>query len=123
MDELEVGASGSSGQRHAQGVEDEVGARRRRELPADHAPAVDVDDEGEEDQAFPAAKVREVRDPKLIQARGGEVAIDQVGRPAGGRVGDRGAPRLAAALGALQAVHAHQPLDAVAPDVFDAGRA
>jgi hypothetical protein len=39
-----------------------------------------------------------------------------VGRPDGGRVGDRGPPGLAAALGAQDAVLAHQPLHLAARD-------
>ena len=41
-------------------------------------PAVDVDDEGEEHDALPAAQVGEVGDPELVRAVGGEVALDEV---------------------------------------------
>ena len=44
------------------------------------------------------------------------MAIDQVGWPHRCRVGSGGAPGLAAALGALDALAAHQPLHPVAPD-------
>jgi hypothetical protein len=90
----------------------------RGELPADDPPRVDVDDEREEDDALPAAQISQVGDPQLVRARCGEVALDQVGPPAGFDVGRGRAPRLAAALGALDAVSAHQPLHAAAPDVL-----
>ena len=45
---------------------------------------------------------------------GGEVAVDEVRAPARGRVRAGGAPGLAAALGAADAVGAHQPLDRAA---------
>src|SRR4051794_4365784 len=122
MYELDVGAvpwAGADG--HPQRVADQRGAHVRGELPADDAAAVDVDDEGEEQLAFPAAQVGEVRHVEPIRAGGGEVALDPVW-PAG-RVGVRhgGAPGLAAALGALDAVLAHQPLHAIAADVLGAG--
>jgi hypothetical protein len=93
----------------------------RGALPADDAAAVDVDHEREEQQAFPAAQIREIRHVDPIQAGGGEIALDQIGPPR--RVGIRhgGAPGLAAALGALDAVLAHQPLHAITAHVLDAG--
>ena len=99
MHELDVGTVAPPRQRHAQGVEDQVGAHVRRELPADHASRPDVNDEGEEQQAFPAAQVAEVGHPEPVGAGGGEVAVDAVRWPHRGRVGDRGPPRLAAPLG------------------------
>src|SRR4051794_5597412 len=59
----------------------------------------------------------EVGHPEPVGAGGGEVAVDAVWRPQRGWVGDRGSPRFAAPLGALDAVGAHQALDAVAADV------
>src|SRR3954452_14048452 len=85
----------------------------RRELPADPAPAVDIDHDGQKDQALPAAQVGEVRDVELVRPPGGEVALDEIPAPAGVRVGRGRPPARAAALGALDAVRARQPLDAV----------
>ena len=96
VNELEVGAALATRQRHPQRVENEVGAHRGGELPADNPAAVGVDDEREEDQAFPAAQVGEVRDPELVRPARGEVAVDPVGRAQRPRVGDRRAPGLAA---------------------------
>ena len=118
MDEVDVGAGGAAGERHAQRVEDEIGAHVAGELPAHHAAREDVDDEAEEHHALPAAQVSEVRDPQLIGPLGAEVALDEIGRTVGRRVGLGGAPRLASALGALDAVGAHQPLNVVTPDRF-----
>jgi hypothetical protein len=116
--ELDVGARLAAGQRHPQRVQDEVGAHVARELPAHHAPGEDVDDEAEEHDALPAAQVGEVGDPQLIGALGAEVALDEIGRPVRRRVRARGAPRLAAALGADDLVLAHQALDAVTPSAL-----
>jgi hypothetical protein len=107
--ELHVGAARPRRDRHLQGVTDERGAHVAGELPADHAAAVDVDDEGQVDQALPAAQVGEVGDVQLL------------GPPGGLRVARGGLPLLAAPLGALDAMLAHQPLHAVAPDVANAG--
>ena len=75
------------GERHPQRVDDERVAHVRGELPADHAPAVDVDDEREVQDAVPAAQPREVADPQPIGRLGAEVALDEIRRP--GRVGVR----------------------------------
>jgi hypothetical protein len=117
MDQLDVGARLASRERHPQRVKDEIGAHVGRELPADDAAAVDVDHEREEDQALPAAQVGEVRDPQRIRPVGGELALHEIGPTDRSGVGDRGAPGLAAPLGALDAGRAHQPLDAVATDL------
>ena len=79
--ELEVGARAALRERHPQCVEDKIGAHMARELPTDDAAAVDVDDEREEDQAFPAAQIREVRDAQLVGPPCGEVALHEI-RPA-----------------------------------------
>jgi hypothetical protein len=104
MHELHVSAGGSPRERHPQGVEDEVGAHVRRELPADDPPAVGIDDEAEEHDALPAAQIREVRQPQRVWPGRAEVALDAIRRPMRCRVGDRGAPRLAASLCALDVV-------------------
>jgi hypothetical protein len=114
--EFDVGAGAATRERHPQRVKDEVGAHVPRELPADDPAAVDVDDEGEEHHALPAAQVAEVRHPQPIGGRGGEVAVHAVRWADRGRIRHRGPPRLAAALSALDPVRAHQPLDAVAAD-------
>src|SRR3954447_19021357 len=122
MYELHVSAvawAGADG--HPQRVADQRSAHVRGELPADHAAAVDIDHEREEQQAFPAAQVGEVGDVEPIRARGGELALDQIGPPGSVGIGRGGAPGLAAALGPADAGLAHQPLDPVAPDIFDAG--
>ena len=118
MDEVDVGAGGAAGERHAQRVEDEIGAHVAGELPAHDAAREDVEDEAEEHHALPAAQIGEVRDPQLIGQLGVEVAPDEIGRTVGRGVGRGSAPRLAAALGALDGIGAHQPLDAVTPNRF-----
>ena len=115
--ELYIGAVPAAGQRHPQRVEHEIGAHVTGELPADDPAAEDVDHEREEHQPLPAAQVAEVRDPQTIRGRRAEVTPDQVRPPRRRSVGDRGPPWLAAPLGALDTVGAHQPLDAVAASV------
>ena len=115
--EFDVGAARTRRDGHPERVADQRGAHMRRELPADHAPAVDVDDEGQEDQALPAAQVGEVGHVELVRPAGGEVALDEIRAPGGVRVGRGRLPARAAALGALDAVSAHQPLDAVTTDL------
>ena len=77
----------ASPRRHVEGVEDEGRRHRPRRLPADQAPRVDVDDEGDVDDARPRRAVGEVRHPQGIGARCGEVALDEVGSPNVGGVG------------------------------------
>jgi len=62
-DEAEVGPGLAGAERHPERVEDQIGARVTRELPADHTPAEHVDDEREVDDAFPAAQIRQITDP------------------------------------------------------------
>jgi hypothetical protein len=118
MHQLQVGAGLTTRQRHPQRVEDQVGAHVAGELPADDPARIRVEHEAEEHQALPAAQIREIGAPQGIRARRAEVTIDQVRAAQRGRVGDRRAPRLAAALGALDAGPVHQPLDAVTADLF-----
>src|SRR5271165_581749 len=105
-------------QSHPQRVEHERGAHVARELPADDPPAVGIDHEAEEHEALPAAQVGEVREPQLIRPGGLEVTLNQIRAAQSRRVGTCGAPRLSPSLCALQAVLAHQPLHAAAPDLL-----
>ena len=105
-------------ERHPERVEDEIGAHVRCELPADDLAAVSVDDEREEDEAFPAAQIGEVRDPELVAASGAEVTLHQVRPPPRLQVGDRRPPRLPAPFRALDPVSAHQPLDPATADLL-----
>ena len=65
MDELDVRAGPALGECHPERVEDEIGAHVIGELPAHDRAAVDVDHEREEDDAFPAPQVSEIRTPAL----------------------------------------------------------
>jgi hypothetical protein len=97
---------------------DELGAHVPGELPADDPARVDVQHEAEEHNTLPAADVREVRDPCAVRSERAEVAVDEIRRRHRVAAGDRCSPRLAAALGATDAVGRHQPLDTAAPDVL-----
>jgi len=116
MNEGDVGAGRSLMQSHAQRVEHERCPHMRGELPADDPPAAGVDHETEEDQALPAAQVGEVGKPQLVGAGRAELPLNEIRRSLSARIGLGGSPRLATALGALQAVLAHQPRDTVATD-------
>ena len=118
MHQLDVGAGVALGERHPQGVEDEVGAHVRGELPADDLAAEGVDHEGEEQVALPAAQVGEVGDPEPVRARGAEVALDQVGPAVGAGVGLGRSPGLPTPLGALDSGVSHQPLHAAPADLL-----
>jgi hypothetical protein len=56
-------------------------------------------------------------DDQRVGTRRAQVAVDEIGRPGHREARGRGAPRLAAPLGAFDAIGAHQPLDAVAADL------
>jgi hypothetical protein len=68
VDQLDIRVVVTTGQRHPQRVEHEVGAHVGRELPADDAPAEHVDDEAEEHHSLVATQVGEVGDPTTHQA-------------------------------------------------------
>ena len=109
-DQREVGAVLAGSQRHSERVEDQVGTHVAGELPADDHPAVDVEDEREEQQALPAPQIREIADPQPVRRLGGEVTLDEIRLPNRGRVARRGPPRLPASLRAPDPVLARQPL-------------
>src|SRR5665647_1876707 len=94
---------------HLEGIEGEIGARVARGLPADDEAAVGVEDERYVDETRPGAHVGEVGEPEAVRSLGGEVAVDQIGRPRRLGVTDRRCPLLAA-HGALKALAAHQAL-------------
>jgi Transposase len=91
----------------------EVGAQVAGRLPAADEARVDVEDEGDVDEPRPGADVRQVSHPETVRGKGGEVALDEVGRAARLRVGDGGPPLLAAHR-APEAFLAHQALDGAA---------
>src|SRR5450756_1905443 len=66
---------------HLEGIEGEIGARVARGLPADDEAAVGVEDERYVDETRPGAHVGEVGEPEAVRSLGGEVALDEVGRP------------------------------------------
>ena len=118
VDELDVGAGAALSERHPECVEDEIGAHVVGELPTDDRPAVDVDHEREEDDAFPAAQVGEVGAPELIRPGRGERTLDEIGSAQRLGVGVGRPPRLPTPFGALDPVAAHQPLDVAAADLL-----
>lgn len=83
------------------------------ELPADDAPGVDVQDDGQVRPALPGADIGEVTEPELIGATRGEVTAHEVRSRDRGGAGGRGGLCLAAA-DALDTFSAHQALDGAA---------
>jgi len=108
-------------QRQVQGIEHELRAQMRRHRPADHATTPDIEDDGEIEETGPRRDVRDVGDPELIRPASSEPPLDQIGRWAGRGVPDRRV-ELLPATHAPQPCHAHQPRDALAPDVDPVGR-
>ncbi len=90
-----------------QRIEHEARMCRARRAPADDAPRIGIDDEGDVDEAGPGRHIGEVRHPQRIRARCLELAIDVVLRTRGRLVADRGSDRLAAD-DALQTHGLHQ---------------
>src|SRR2546427_11366080 len=114
MDQLDVGASPALSKRHLERVENEIGAHVRRELPANDLAAESVDHKREEEEPFPAAQVRDVRDPQLVRPSSAEVALDEIWATSSLRTGTCRAPRLATPLRTLDPVALHQSLHSAA---------
>lgn len=73
-----------------QGIEHEAGVRRERSAPADDPAGVDVDDEGDVDEAGPGRHVGEVGQPQDVRPGRLELAVDVIQRTRRGLVVDRG---------------------------------
>src|SRR5882724_5613573 len=67
------------GDGHVERLQDELGAEVRRHGPADDATTPGVEHDSEIEKPGPCRDVRDVRDPELVAARRGEVAIDEIG--------------------------------------------
>src|SRR5438445_3785013 len=65
---------------HIQRGQDELSPEMGFHRPADHASAPDIEDDGEIEEAGPGRHVGDVRDPQLIRARAGELAVDEIRR-------------------------------------------
>src|ERR1035438_50705 len=95
-----------------------AGRQPAGKLPADDPAAVGVDHEAEEHKPLPAEQVGEVWEPLLIRPGRGEITLHTVRAAQRCWVCLGGPPRLAAPLGSLQAVLAHQALHPAAPDLL-----
>lgn len=102
--------------RHRQRGQDEVRAHVVLHRPADDAPRVEVDDDGEVEPPLPRAHVRDVGRPCAVRRVDDEVAVEHV------RFGDhvyrraRAVPR-APSIRAREPSLAHQPRDALSARV------
>ncbi len=109
-------ASGSTmGERHREGVGDELGAQVVGHRPADDPAAVEILHGDEVEPALPGTEVGDVGDPAAVRGAGGEVAVEEIVGDSDAGHPDGGCPPL---LGdqAGEAGLAHQPLDAFAAD-------
>src|SRR4030095_9793682 len=97
-----------------EGIQHKVGRQRRGDAPPDDAPREHVDPDRHVNKTAPRGHVGKIRDPELIRWRRGEVAIDEIGGPGGGRL------RLGRNLPGAFAAHpaephlAHEALDRAA---------
>src|SRR5438445_727372 len=105
---------------HIQRGQDELSPEMGFHRPADHASAPDIEDDGEIEEAGPGRHVGDVRDPQLIRARAGELAVDEIRRRPGRLVAHRRAERLPPAH-ALQPGAPHQPGHPLTANVEAAG--
>src|SRR5438309_1388479 len=105
---------------HIQRGQDELGPEMGFHRPADHAPTPRIEHDGEIQEAGPGRHVGDVRDPQLIRARAGELAVDEIRRRPGRLVAHRRAERLPPAH-ALQPGAPHQPGHPLTANVEAAG--
>ncbi len=92
-----------------EGVEHEFGGHAAGRSPADNTAGEGVEYERDVDRPRPGGDVPEVRHPEPVRAGRGEVAVDEIGRPDGRGVGERG-PHSFAPQRPVPAVSCHQPL-------------
>src|SRR5438309_8022125 len=103
-------------QRHLQGVEGEIGAKRAGGLPADDAPAEDVDHEGDVHPPGVGLHVGEIGDPEMVRSDCSMLTVDEISRTLACRVGPGGV-NLLATHDAADVETAHQPLNRAAGHV------
>ena len=101
--------------RHLEGVEGEVAAQARRDLPADDEATEDVDDKGHVAEAGVGLHVGQVRDPEPVGSGRAEVALDEIDGALDALVGDRGLP-VSSAANAHEPLAPHQALDGATRD-------
>jgi hypothetical protein len=107
----------AAGDRRRDRVDDERRLEIVAHAPTDDLARVEVHDRGEEEPALVGGDVGDVRHPGLVRSRGGEVAVDEVGRRRAPLVRRRRADAAAATRDALDPQLAHQPGDALLADL------
>jgi hypothetical protein len=103
---------------HVECTEDELGAQVAGGGPADDLAAPDIKHHGEIEEAGCRRNERDVCDPQLVRATGGEVAVHQVRRRPAAVVAVRRHRPATAMAGADQPGAAHQPCNAFAAMPF-----
>lgn len=92
------------------GIQHEAGMRGSADAPANDIAGVDIDHEGDIDEARPGRDIGEVGHPEHVRRWSMELPVDVIERARRGLVADRGAHGLATDY-PLQAQRAHQPLN------------
>ena len=106
----EVGDVGPGMKRLLQGVQRQVASKRVRHTPAYDLARENVRDERHVHEADPRRHVGQVRDPELVRALGRKAPLDEIRRPRGCLIDDRGLLVLPAADRTPEAHLAHQTL-------------
>src|SRR5262245_46061709 len=107
--------SRASPERLLERIQDQVGAHRAGDAPADDAARKHIDDESHVDEPRPGRDVGEIGDPELIRPNGGELALDQICRIFRLVAADGGSA-LAPTHGPSRPDRSHQSFDATAGD-------
>jgi hypothetical protein len=97
-----------------QGIQDETRVRRGADAPADNAPGISIDDDGDIDEPLPGGHVGESADPEPVRRGSPERPVHLIQGAWGLR--DRRLVRLAAD-NALNPHVLHQPRDRAASDI------
>ena len=116
MDQTGIPPRLASIERLLQRIQNEIGAYRTTDAPADDPAGKDTDDEGDIDKTCPGGNVGEIRDPELIRPVCLELPIDPIQRTRCRGVAEGGSHRLAAPH-APQAKASHQAFDGAAGDL------
>lgn len=113
MDQAGIPLWLTSIERLLQSIQNEVGAHRTTDAPADDPAGKDIDDEGDIDKTLPGRDIGEIRYPGLIRPIRLELAIDPILRTRHGRIAEGGSHNLAAHRPS-QAEAAHQAFSGTA---------
>ena len=84
------GQLATQGDRHLEGIFDEVGAHVIADRPPDHPTGMGIDHGGQIQPSFPGAQVADVANPHRVEDAGVPDPLRRIGRVGVGVVDDRG---------------------------------